>query len=84
MSVARASMNLLSGALDPQQVVHRSDNPLPCGVTIQIASRHQLISPHRGMNRCLVAVLVDQEFGGALDVALIDHDQRAVDVNIVW
>ena len=68
-SVPRSpSLNLLSVGLDPQQVVHRSDYPLPCGVAIHIASRQQLVSPHGGMDRCLVTELVDQELGGALDV----------------
>ena len=35
---------------------------------IEIAGVKQFIRPHRRVDRCLIAVLVDQEFGRTVDV----------------
>ena len=46
---------------------------LPHGLTIQVASGQHLIGPQGRVNWCLVSVFVDQQLGGAPDIAFVDQ-----------
>ena len=62
----------LSPGLYSLQLPHRPQHPLPHGVAVQIALLQIGVGPHGGDRRVL-AVLLHEDVGGAVDVEGGDH-----------
>ena len=60
----------------PLQFLHRPQYPPPNRVPVQVAFLKHRIRPHGGMDRRVVAVLLHEDLGGAVDVEVGDHCQN--------
>lgn len=58
----------LTCRLSPENFLYRFQHPPPDRCPVKIGDIKQLVSPHGGVNGGFVAVLVDEDFGGAVDV----------------
>ena len=62
-----------SPQLHPLQLLHRPQYLLPHPVAVQVALLKHRIHPQGGMDRRVLAVLLHEEAGGAVDVEVGDH-----------
>ncbi len=56
-----------------RQFLYRHHDPQPNGPAIRIAGLHQFARSHGGMERCVLAVLLDKLVGGSVNVDVGDH-----------
>ncbi len=56
--------------------LHCIPDPHPHPLPIEIAQIEQFVSAHDGLDDSMLAVLVDQELGGAVDVEVGGHVRR--------
>ncbi len=61
----------------PLQLPHRPQYPPPHRVPVQVALLQHGNRPHGGMDRRVLAVLLYEEVGGAVDVEVGGHSPRA-------
>ena len=59
----------------PLQLLDRPQNPLPRRKPVQVASLKHGIRPHGGMDRRVIAVVLHEEVGRAVDVEVGDKAQ---------
>ncbi len=55
------------------QLLHGFEDSYPNRIAVQIGLFEQGISPHRCFNARVLTVLVDEQFGSAVDVEVINH-----------
>ena len=68
------SMNLIAGGCYlPLQLLNRPQYPLPHRVAVQVALIEHGAGVHGGMYRRVLAVLLREDIGGAVDVDIGDH-----------
>ncbi len=59
--------------LYPLQLFHRPQYPLPHRAAVQVASFKRCIRPNGGMDRRILAVLLYDDVGGAVNVQVGDQ-----------
>ncbi len=57
----------------PLQLLHRPQHPSPHRVAVQVADLKHGVRPHGGLDRRVLAVLLYDDAGGAVDVEVGDH-----------
>ncbi len=56
-----------------QQFLYRLHDPEPHGPALHIARLHQFVGPHGGVDRRVLAMLLDKLVGGSVDVEVGGH-----------
>ncbi len=62
--------------LHPLQLLHRLQYPPPHRIPVQVATLKHGIRPHGGMDRRVLAVLLHEGLGAALDVQVGGHGRK--------
>ena len=62
--------------LHPHQLLNRPQYPLPHRTAVQVALIEHGVRTHRGMDQRVLAVVLYEEVGAAVDVEVEDHGQK--------
>ncbi len=77
-------MHLCPG-LHALQFLHRPQYPLPHRVAVQVATLKHGICPHGGMDRRVLAVVLHEDVGGAIDVEDVNEKKAPErDQALLW